>query len=66
MKPLVLKVSEVSKLLQVHRTKVYLLIETGALSGYKIGGDWRIRTDSLEKLIGRIPEEMFNDFQKAA
>ena len=66
-KPLVLKVAEVSKILRIRRAKVYILIETGALSGYKIGGDWRVRVESVEELIGELPAEAFeSDLQEAA
>ena len=64
-KPLVLKVSEVASLLRVQRAKVYVLIDEGCLSAYKVGGDWRVRLDSLERLIGELPESMF-EHKKAA
>ncbi|NBW41286.1 DNA-binding protein [bacterium] len=65
-KPVLLTVSEVSRLLRIQRAKVYLLIETGALDGTKVGGDWRIRTDSIEKLIGELPLSVFNSGEKKA
>jgi excisionase family DNA binding protein len=58
-KPLVLTVREVSLLLRIRRAKVYILIETGCLLGSKVGGDWRIRTESVEDLIGELPEWIF-------
>ncbi|NBW41559.1 DNA-binding protein [bacterium] len=58
-KPILLTVSEVAGLLRIQRAKVYILIETGALVGRKVGGDWRIRTDSVESLIGDLPEVAF-------
>jgi excisionase family DNA binding protein len=58
-KPILLTVSEVASLLRIQRAKVYILIETGALNGKKVGGDWRIRTDSVEALIGDLPETAF-------
>ena len=45
--------------LRVQRPKVYELIRDGAIDGFKVGADWRIRRDSVEKLIGAIPEEFF-------
>ena len=53
-KPLVLTVREVSEILRIQRAKVYILIEDGTLSGHKVGADWRIRTDSVESLIGPL------------
>jgi len=57
--PLLLTVREVSKLLRVQRPKVYELIKDGAIDGFKLGADWRIRRDSVENLIGAIPEDFF-------
>ena len=57
--PLLLTVREVSMLLRVQRPKVYELIKEGAIDGFKVGADWRIRKDSVENLVGPIPEEFF-------
>ncbi len=59
--PLLLTVKEVSTLLRVQRPKVYELIKDGAIDGFKVGADWRIRRDSVENLIGEIPEDFFGD-----
>ncbi len=58
--PLLLTVREVSILLRVQRPKVYELIKDGAIDGFKVGADWRIRKDSVENLIGAIPEGFFD------
>ena len=58
--PLLLTVREVSQLLRVQRPKVYELIKDGAIDGFKVGADWRIRRDSVESLIGAIPEDFFD------
>jgi excisionase family DNA binding protein len=57
--PLLLTVKEVSKLLRIHRPKVYILIKSGGIDGFKVGSDWRIRRDSVEKLVGPIPPSFF-------
>lgn len=57
--PFLLTVREVSQLLRVQRPKVYELIKDGAIEGFKVGADWRIRRDSVEALIGSIPEDFF-------
>ena len=57
--PVLLTVREVSTLLRVQRPKVYELIKDGAIDGFKVGADWRIRRDSVENLIGTIPEDFF-------
>jgi excisionase family DNA binding protein len=57
--PVLLTVREVSILLRVQRPKVYELIRDGAVEGFKVGADWRVRRDSIETLIGAIPAEFF-------
>ena len=57
--PVLLTVREISILLRVQRPKVYELIKEGAIDGFKVGADWRIRRDSVENLIGPIPEDFF-------
>ena len=61
---LLLTVKEVSLLLRVQRPKVYELIKEGAIDGFKVGADWRIRRDSVENLIGAIPEDFFKRNKK--
>ena len=58
-KPLLLTVKEVSTLLRIHRPKVYDLIRDGSIEGFKIGSDWRVKRESVEKLIGPIPQNFF-------
>lgn len=57
--PLLLTVKEVAKLLRIHRPKVYDLIKAGTIDGFKLGSDWRVKRESIEKLIGDIPEDFF-------
>ncbi len=60
LQPLLLTVKEAASLLRIHRPKVYELIKSGEIEGFKIGADWRIRRDSVEKLTGPIPEGFFS------
>lgn len=57
--PILLTVKEVSQLLRIHRPKVYDLINTGIIEGFKVGSDWRIKRDSIEKIAGKIPLDFF-------
>ncbi len=57
--PLLLTVKEVSELLRIHRPKVYDLIKNGTIAGFKLGCDWRVKRESIEELIGPIPEDFF-------
>lgn len=57
--PVLLTVKEVAKLLRIHRPKVYDLIKAGTIEGFKLGSDWRVKRESIEKLIGAIPDDFF-------
>ena len=57
--PLLLTVREVAQLLRVHRPKVYDLVRDGTIEGFKLGADWRVKRESVEKLIGPIPDSFF-------
>ena len=63
--PLLLTVKEVAKLLRIHRPKVYDLIKAGTIEGFKLGSDWRVKRESVEKLIGEIPVDFFASAQGA-
>ena len=63
-KTLLLTVREVSKLLRIHRPKVYELIRAGTIDGFKLGSDWRIKRESVEALAGPIPDDFFEDDKK--
>jgi excisionase family DNA binding protein len=49
------------QLLRVARVKIYELIENKEIDGIKVGADWKIRTESVEKIVGEIPTEFFSD-----
>ena len=69
---ILLTVREVSKLLRIHRPKVYELIKNNTIEGFKLGSDWRIKRSSVEALIGEIPDAFFSgegaddDFEEEA
>ena len=58
-RPLLLTVREVAALLRIHRPKVYDLIKSGTIDGFKLGSDWRIKIESVEALVGEIPNSFF-------
>lgn len=64
--PLLLTVKEVATLLRIHRPKVYDLIKAGTIDGFKLGSDWRVKRESIEKLIGEIPEDFFKKPKKSS
>jgi excisionase family DNA binding protein len=57
--PFLLTVREVASILRIHRPKVYVLIKENIIDGFKVGSDWRVKKDSVEKLIGPIPQTFF-------
>ena len=46
-----LKVSQVSKMLQMNRMTIYKLAKTGKLPGVKIGSEWRFDKDELQRWL---------------
>jgi excisionase family DNA binding protein len=64
--PLLLTVMEVAKVLRIHRPKVYDLIKAGTIEGFKLGSDWRVKRESVEKLIGKIPDSFFSGSKASA
>jgi excisionase family DNA binding protein len=62
--PRLLTVKEVSKLLRIHRPKVYELIKRGDIKGFKLGADWRVKTESIETFIGEITHELLHSINK--
>ena len=51
---IVMTPKEVSRILGLPVSKVYLMIREGLIDGVKIGSDWRIRTLSVQRYL---PEE---------
>lgn len=59
-RPMLLTVKEVATLLRIHRPKVYDLIREGTIHGFKLGSDWRVKRESVERLVGEIPDSFFS------
>jgi excisionase family DNA binding protein len=45
----ILTVKEVCKLLHVHPSTIYKLTKTGKIPAFRIGTDWRFRSDVIER-----------------
>jgi excisionase family DNA binding protein len=58
----VLTVMEVSELLQVHRSTVYKLIKEGRIPAFRIGSDWRFRTELIVRWMAEhsLPSREFD------
>lgn len=48
MAPEILTVGEVAAFLHLHAMTIYRLAKEGKLPGFKVGGRWRFRRDTLE------------------
>ncbi|WKZ57294.1 MAG: helix-turn-helix domain-containing protein [Bdellovibrionota bacterium] len=60
-KPILLTTNETVRILRVNRAKLYDLIKGRVIEAFKIGSDWRIRTESIERLCGTIIPDSFFD-----
>lgn len=47
----VLTIGEVAQMLRVHPTTVYRLLKRGDIPGFKIGGNWRVSVNALDRWI---------------
>ena len=47
----VLTIGEVAEMLRVHPTTVYRLLKRGDIPGFKIGGNWRVSVNALDRWI---------------
>jgi excisionase family DNA binding protein len=45
----VLTVSELSDYLRVRKAKIYRLLRTGGIPGFKIGSDWRFNKEVIDR-----------------
>jgi excisionase family DNA binding protein len=44
----ILTVKEISELLKIHHSTVYRMIRESRIPAFKVGSDWRFRTDEIE------------------
>ena len=54
-------VEEVARWFRIARPKVYRLIYDNVIAGKKIGGDWRVITESVELISYPIPKEWWGE-----
>jgi excisionase family DNA binding protein len=51
----VLTVKEVSEMLRVTKPTLYKLVKTGKIPSFRIGSDWRFRSDLLKRWMAERP-----------
>jgi excisionase family DNA binding protein len=52
----ILTVSEVSGYLRIHPTTLYRLLRKRQLPGFKIGNDWRISAEAMNRWIKELED----------
>ena len=50
----VLTIGEVAEMLRVHPTTVYRLLKRGDIPGFKIGGNWRVSVNALDRWMSEL------------
>jgi excisionase family DNA binding protein len=50
----VLTIGEVAEMLRVHPTTVYRLLKRGDIPGFKIGGNWRVSVNALNRWMSEM------------
>jgi excisionase family DNA binding protein len=52
-----LTVSDLCGYLKLNRSAVYRLIKSGKLRGFRVGGDWRVDRDEIERWRAKGPKK---------
>jgi len=47
-------IDDIAERLRISKTTVFRLLDRGELPGYKIGGQWRIAPEQLEKYLDSV------------
>jgi excisionase family DNA binding protein len=47
--PKVMTVTELADYLRVHRSTVYRLLKNGKLPAFRVGSDWRFKTEAIDQ-----------------
>ena len=50
----VLTIGEVAEMLRIHPTTVYRLLKRGDIPGFKIGGNWRVSVNALDRWLSEM------------
>jgi excisionase family DNA binding protein len=54
--PAILTVSEVSRYLRIHRTTLYRLLRKHQVAAFKIGNDWRITSEAMDRWLKELED----------
>jgi excisionase family DNA binding protein len=54
--PAMLTVREVSEYLRVHPTTVYRLLHAKQIPGFRVGGEWRFGSETIDRWSNRVEQ----------
>ena len=57
-------IKEVSSYLKIKEQTVYRLAQTGKIPAIKIGGQWKVKKEHLDKMFDEILKEKLNEITK--
>lgn len=52
-----MSVKEVSEYLKIKEQTIYRLVQTGKIPGLKLGGQWKVKQEHLDKMFDEILQE---------
>ncbi|MCK5683090.1 helix-turn-helix domain-containing protein [bacterium] len=60
----IMDIKEVSTYLKIKEQTVYRLAQTGKIPAIKIGGQWKVKQEHLDKMFDEILKEKLNEIAR--
>jgi excisionase family DNA binding protein len=57
-------IKEVASYLKIKEQTVYRLLQQGKLPGLKLGGQWKVKQDHLDRMFDEILNEKLKDLKR--
>jgi len=57
-------IKDVSSYLKIKEQTVYRLVQQGKIPGLKLGGQWKVKRDHLDRMFDEILAEKLKDIKK--
>jgi excisionase family DNA binding protein len=57
-------IKEVASYLKIKEQTVYRLLQQGKLPGLKLGGQWKVKQDHLDRMFDEILNEKLKELKK--
>ena len=57
-------IKEVASYLKIKEQTVYRLLQQGKLPGLKLGGQWKVKKDHLDRMFDEILNEKLKELKK--